>query len=64
MRELAKALKNPAANLGLVMSEATKRGKRAIGVGSGPSFAEHVHPSLQGSAKLVSKYIVLLYSFL
>lgn len=54
LRELQKSLKNPAANLGLVVSEGLKRSKRAVGIKSGPSLTEHVHPDLASSAKLAS----------
>ncbi|XP_067057280.1 very long-chain specific acyl-CoA dehydrogenase, mitochondrial-like [Acropora muricata] len=55
LTELQKSLKNPASNLGLIISEGVKRSKRAVGVKSGPSLAEYVHSDLATSAKLVSE---------
>ncbi|XP_074633021.1 very long-chain specific acyl-CoA dehydrogenase, mitochondrial-like [Acropora palmata] len=55
LTELQKSLKNPAGNLGLIISEGVKRSKRAVGVKSGPSLAEYVHSDLATSAKLVSE---------
>ncbi|XP_068685928.1 very long-chain specific acyl-CoA dehydrogenase, mitochondrial-like [Montipora foliosa] len=55
LTELQKSLKNPAGNLGLIISEGVKRSKRAVGVKSGPSLTEHVHADLAPSAKLVSE---------
>lgn len=57
LRELQKAFKNPAANLGLIFGEATKRAIRSVGLGSPPSLAEHVHPNLAPSAALAAKSI-------
>lgn len=51
LKELQKAFKNPAANLGLIIEEAAKRAGRAIGISSSASsMANFVHPSLQESA--------------
>lgn len=55
LKELQKAFKNPAGNLGLIVEEATKRATRAIGLGSPPTFAHLVHPKLTESAALCSK---------
>ncbi|XP_071441841.1 very long-chain specific acyl-CoA dehydrogenase, mitochondrial [Hetaerina americana] len=57
LRELQKAFKNPTANLGLILEEATKRGLRSVGLASPPSLAEFVHPSLSSSAALAAKSI-------
>jgi very long chain acyl-CoA dehydrogenase len=55
LKELQRAFKNPAANLGIIFSEAGKRAFRSVGLGSSPSLAEHVHPNLSSSAALVGK---------
>ncbi|XP_022093866.1 very long-chain specific acyl-CoA dehydrogenase, mitochondrial-like [Acanthaster planci] len=57
LKELQKALKNPAMNLGVIMEEANKRAKRMVGISSGPLLAEHCHPGLQTSADQASKAI-------
>merc|ERR1712088_990617 len=46
LRELQKAISNPIGNFGVVLGEVTKRGKGAIGLGSGLSLADKVHPTL------------------
>lgn len=53
--ELQKAFRNPTANLGLILEEATKRATRVIGLGRTPSFTHLVHPSLQESAASCAK---------
>jgi hypothetical protein len=55
LRELQKSFKNPAANLGLIFEEATKRAIRSVGLGSPPSLSEYVHPNLVSSAALTAK---------
>ncbi|KAG8232809.1 hypothetical protein J437_LFUL007963 [Ladona fulva] len=57
LRELQKAFKNPTANLGLILEEATKRGLRSVGLASPPSLSEFVHPSLSSGAQLAAKSI-------
>ncbi|PSN51021.1 Very long-chain specific acyl-CoA dehydrogenase [Blattella germanica] len=57
LRELQKAFKNPAANLGLIFGEATKRAIRSVGLGSPPSLSQHVHPNLSSAAALTAKSI-------
>ncbi|XP_043263865.1 very long-chain specific acyl-CoA dehydrogenase, mitochondrial [Colletes gigas] len=57
LKELQKAFKNPAANLGLIFEEATKRATRVIGLGSTPNFTHLVHPSLQEGATLCAKSV-------
>lgn len=57
LQELQKAFKNPVANLGMILGEGTKRVRRAVGLSSGPSIAEYVHPNLAPQAALVSKAI-------
>jgi len=57
LRELQKSFKNPAANLGLIFEEATKRAIRSVGLGSPPSLSEYVHPNLLSSSALAAKSI-------
>ncbi|XP_076621534.1 acyl-CoA dehydrogenase very long chain isoform X2 [Colletes latitarsis] len=57
LNELQKAFKNPAANLGLIFEEATKRATRVIGLGSTTNFTHLVHPSLQEGATLCAKSV-------
>ncbi|RWS12073.1 very long-chain specific acyl-CoA dehydrogenase-like protein [Dinothrombium tinctorium] len=57
LKELQKAMQNPAANLGMIFAEGTKRVFRAVGLGSGPSLQEFVNPQLKDSAALVSSSI-------
>jgi very long chain acyl-CoA dehydrogenase len=62
LKELQKAFKNPAANLGLIVEEATKRAFRSVGLGSSPSLSEHVHPNLVPAAALAAKVSVVFLS--
>lgn len=55
LKELQKALKNPISNMGILMDFGTKKVKRAVGVSSGPSLANHVSPKLKESAALLSR---------
>merc|ERR1711884_27249 len=55
LRELQKAISNPVGNFGVVLGEVAKRGKGAIGLGSGISLADKVHPNLNSSAALTCK---------
>ncbi|XP_067008646.2 very long-chain specific acyl-CoA dehydrogenase, mitochondrial [Anabrus simplex] len=57
LRELQKAFKNPAANLGLIFEEATKRAIRSVGLGGVPSLQQYVHPNLAASAGLAARSI-------
>merc|ERR1719211_552339 len=57
LRELQKAISNPVGNFGVVLGEVAKRGKGAIGLGSGISLADKVHPNLNSSAALTCKAI-------
>ncbi|KAG5325276.1 ACADV protein, partial [Pseudoatta argentina] len=57
LKELQKAFKNPSANLGLIVEEATKRATRAIGLKSLPTFGNLVHPKLAESAALCSRSV-------
>uniref|UniRef100_A0A2L2Y0C1 Very long-chain specific acyl-CoA dehydrogenase, mitochondrial n=1 Tax=Parasteatoda tepidariorum TaxID=114398 RepID=A0A2L2Y0C1_PARTP len=57
LKELQKALKNPTANLGLILDEGAKRAKRVIGLSSPPSLSTHIHNDLSDSGVLASKCI-------
>ncbi|XP_074657519.1 very long-chain specific acyl-CoA dehydrogenase, mitochondrial-like [Tubulanus polymorphus] len=57
LKELQKAFNNPAANLGLIISEGATRTKRMLGMGSGPSLREFVHPTLYTSADQCTKCV-------
>merc|ERR1711884_194386 len=57
LRELQKAISNPVGNFGVVLGEVAKRGKGAIGLGSGISLADKVHPNLNSSAALTCKAV-------
>merc|ERR1711892_842951 len=57
LRELQKAISHPISNFGVVLGEVAKRGKGAVGIGSGNSLAEHVHPNLSESAALTCKAV-------
>jgi very long chain acyl-CoA dehydrogenase len=57
LKELQRAMTNPVANLGMIFGEGTKRVRRGLGLSSGPSLAEFVHPQLRDNASLVSKSI-------
>ncbi|KAL6255144.1 hypothetical protein P5V15_013477 [Pogonomyrmex californicus] len=57
LKELQKAFKNPATNMGMIFEEATKRATRAIGLKSPPTFGNLVHPKLAESAALCSACI-------
>ncbi|XP_041358344.1 very long-chain specific acyl-CoA dehydrogenase, mitochondrial-like [Gigantopelta aegis] len=50
LRELQKAMKNPAGNVGLLFGAGAKRAKRMVGVSAGGSFSEFVHPDLSDGA--------------
>jgi very long chain acyl-CoA dehydrogenase len=50
LKELQKAFKNPAANLGLIMKESSKRAFKTLGYG-GVDMSSLVDPSLRDSAK-------------
>jgi len=44
-------------NFGVVLGEVTKRGKGAIGLGSGNILADKVHPNLNSSAALTCRAV-------
>ncbi|XP_029634235.1 very long-chain specific acyl-CoA dehydrogenase, mitochondrial [Octopus sinensis] len=62
LKELQKALKNPTANLGLIFDVGAVRAKRLVGLNSGPSLKEYVHPDLTKVADKTSKAISLFGS--
>lgn len=53
LRELQQALKNPTANLGMLVGAGFKRAKSAVGVSTGDITLEGVHPNLQAEGALV-----------
>ncbi|VEN40452.1 unnamed protein product [Callosobruchus maculatus] len=57
LRELQNAFKNPAANLGLIFGEASKRVVRKVGLSSPPAMEHLVHKDLVGSATMLAKGI-------
>lgn len=56
LKELQRAFKNPAANLGLIVKESSKRAIRTLGYG-GIDMTSLVHPSLAESSKLCAQSI-------
>lgn len=59
LKELQRAFKNPAANLGLIFQETSKRTKRAFGIHD-VDLSLYVHPTLVDSAKNAADCINLL----
>lgn len=59
LKELQRAFKNPAANLGLIFKEVTNRAYRKVGLG-GTDLSNYVDPSLQESAKLCAQVMNLI----
>lgn len=57
LRELRRALRNPAAHLGLLFDQGSKRVRRAVGLAGGPPLQQYAHPRLAGPAALVSRCI-------
>jgi len=57
LRELQKAISHPISNFGVVLEEVAKRGKGAIGIGSGNTLGDKVHPNLAESAALTCKAV-------
>merc|ERR1719167_2034465 len=57
LRELQKAISHPISNFGVVLGEVAKRGKGAVGIGSGNLLSPHVHPNLPESAALTCKAV-------
>merc|ERR1719433_2013296 len=57
LRELQKAVANPVSNFGVVLGEVAKRGKSAVGIGTGNLLADQVHPNLVDQAAQVCKNV-------
>ena len=55
LKELQRALKNPANNMGMIVSEGMSRARRAVGLTGGVSLDEHVHKELQQPAQLAGR---------
>merc|ERR1712029_287750 len=55
LRELQKAVKDPISNFGVVFGEVAKRSKSSLGLGSGNTLADKVHPNLVDVASHVCK---------
>lgn len=62
LKELQNAFKNPAANLGLIFGEASKRVVRSVGLASPPAMDHLVHKDLANSATILSK-VRFYYNF-
>ncbi|XP_055682567.1 very long-chain specific acyl-CoA dehydrogenase, mitochondrial isoform X1 [Lutzomyia longipalpis] len=58
LKELQRAFKNPAANLGLIVQESSRRAIRSLGFG-GIDLSGYVHPKLQPASKNVAECITL-----
>lgn len=61
LKELEKAFKNPAANLGLIFKEAQKRTMRTVGLGAAPSFSHLVHGNLAHEGALCAKVSLQIF---
>jgi very long chain acyl-CoA dehydrogenase len=59
LQQLQKAMKNPAANMGVLFGEGSKRAKRMFGVSSGESLTQYCDPALSESATKATKSIEL-----
>ncbi|XP_071085182.1 very long-chain specific acyl-CoA dehydrogenase, mitochondrial-like [Haliotis cracherodii] len=57
LKEVQKALKNPAANVGVLFNMGSKRAKRMVGMSSGQSLSQFVHPDLQAAGSKTAKAI-------
>lgn len=55
LKQLQRAFKNPAANLGLIIDEVRKRAVRSVGLDGGPSMTHLVDPKLANEAAILSK---------
>lgn len=62
LRELQKAFKNPAGNVGLIFGEATKRAFKSVGLGASKKglLTPHVHNSLSHEAGYVTEAVDLV----
>lgn len=57
LRQLQRALQNPAANVGTLLDQGVSRARRAVGLSSGLSLDQHVHADLQKSAQITARAI-------
>ncbi|KAK2147389.1 hypothetical protein LSH36_555g01001 [Paralvinella palmiformis] len=57
LKELQKAIKSPAANLGILLDAGSKRAKRMVGLSSGQSLTTFAHSDLSDCANLTSTAI-------
>merc|ERR1719204_2578873 len=57
LRELQKAVADPISNFGVVLGEVAKRGKTAVGFGSGNLLADQVHPNLVEPAAQICRNV-------
>eukprot|EP00914_Ancora_sagittata_P018662 GHVO01036993.1.p1 GENE.GHVO01036993.1~~GHVO01036993.1.p1 ORF type:complete len:559 (+),score=91.92 GHVO01036993.1:72-1748(+) len=57
LKGLQKALKDPLSNLGVIVGEGSKRAKRMVGMSTGVSLGNVVHPDLANSSTLTSTAI-------
>ena len=57
LKQVQRALKNPAANVDVIFGEAAKRAKRAVGIANANMLADCVHPNLALQGSLTSKAI-------
>lgn len=57
LKEIQKAMKNPMANLGVILKEGSSRLRRQVGLDV-PNLSEYVHPDFKEEAALLGKNIV------
>lgn len=57
LKGLQRALKNPVGNATLLLSEVSKRARRKVGLSTGVTLSNVVHPELRGSSQLVVQAI-------
>jgi len=57
LKELQRALKSPAANMGMIVTEGMTRARRAVGLTGGISFDEDVPQQLQKPAQLAARAV-------
>ncbi|XP_032872230.1 very long-chain specific acyl-CoA dehydrogenase, mitochondrial isoform X1 [Amblyraja radiata] len=57
LKGLQRALKNPVGNATLLMSEVSKRARRKVGLSTGVTLSNVVHPELRDSSQLVVQAI-------
>lgn len=59
LKELQRAMRNPTANLGLILDQGSKRVWRAVGLSTAPPLNDYVHPRLTTAAALAARSIEL-----